>query len=124
MGHFFDKSKVALEFFQHRGSKLKFINLERNYYFFFDFQLVTLPITDILANTDRKCKFWERNWLCKAAVGGCGVEACREDEIPTGIKGSVENTSLLSSCPIILGNDYGVYDLLSIPYSKMLSRKC
>ena len=44
----------------------------------------------ILANTDRKCKFWERNWLCKAAVGGCGVEACRDDEIPTGIKGMVE----------------------------------
>ena len=30
-GIFFDKSKVALESFQHRGSKLKFINLERNY---------------------------------------------------------------------------------------------
>ena len=29
--YFFDKSKVALEFLQHRGSKLKFINLERNY---------------------------------------------------------------------------------------------
>ena len=28
---FFDKNKVALEFLQHRGSKLKFINLERNY---------------------------------------------------------------------------------------------
>ena len=34
MAYFFDKSKVALEFLQHRGSKLKFINLERNYYFF------------------------------------------------------------------------------------------
>ena len=31
---FFDKSKVALEFLQHRGSKLKFINLEPNYQFF------------------------------------------------------------------------------------------
>ena len=29
--YLFDKSKVALEFFQHRGSKLKFINLEGNY---------------------------------------------------------------------------------------------
>ena len=35
--YFFDKSKVALEFLQHRGSKLKFINLERNYYYFFRF---------------------------------------------------------------------------------------
>ena len=34
MAYFYDKSKVALEFLQHRGSKLKFINLERNYYFF------------------------------------------------------------------------------------------
>ena len=31
MAYFFDKSKVALEFLQHRGSKLKFTNLERNY---------------------------------------------------------------------------------------------
>ena len=37
MTYFFDKSKVALEFLQHRGSKLKFINLERNYQFFFRF---------------------------------------------------------------------------------------
>ena len=44
MAYFFDKSKVALEFLQHRGSKLKFINLERNYQFFFDFQPVTLDI--------------------------------------------------------------------------------
>ena len=45
MAYFFDKSKVALEFFQHRGSKLKFINLERNYYFFFfDFQPVTVDM--------------------------------------------------------------------------------
>ena len=44
MAYFLDKSKVALEFLQHRGSKLKFINLERNYQFFFDFQPVTLPI--------------------------------------------------------------------------------
>ena len=34
MAYFFDKSKVALDFLQHRGSKLKFINLDRNYYFF------------------------------------------------------------------------------------------
>ena len=32
--YFFDKSKVAVEFLQHRGSKLKLINLERNYHFF------------------------------------------------------------------------------------------
>ena len=44
MTYFFDKSKVALEFLQHRGPKLKFINLERNYYFFFDFQPVILII--------------------------------------------------------------------------------
>ena len=31
MAYFFDKSYRALEFLQHRGSKLKFINLERNY---------------------------------------------------------------------------------------------
>ena len=54
--------------------------------------------TPILANTDRKCKFWERNWLCKAGVGGCSVEACREDDIPTGIKGSVEK---VGCCVII-----------------------
>ena len=47
MTYFFDKSKVALEFLQHRGSKLKFINLERSYYFFFDFQPVSLPIKDL-----------------------------------------------------------------------------
>ena len=50
MEYFFDKSKVALEFLQHRGSKLKFINLERNYYFFFDFQPVTLSIADLVKN--------------------------------------------------------------------------
>ena len=37
MAYFFDKSQIALEFFQHRVSKLKFINLERNNYFFFRF---------------------------------------------------------------------------------------
>ena len=41
---FLDKSKVALEFLQHGGVTVKFINLERNYYFFFDFQPVTVPI--------------------------------------------------------------------------------
>ena len=51
MAYFFDKSKRALEFFQHRGSKLKFINLERNYYFFFDFQPVTLTMLQNLYNT-------------------------------------------------------------------------
>ena len=44
MAYFFDKIERVLEFFQHRGSKLIFINLERNNYFFFDFQAVTLPI--------------------------------------------------------------------------------
>jgi len=55
--------------------------LQRNYFRYYK------------ANTDRKCKFWERNWLCKAAVGGCGVEACREDEIPTGIKGTTSQNN-------------------------------
>ena len=31
VAYFFDKSKVALKFFQHIVVKLKFINLERNY---------------------------------------------------------------------------------------------
>jgi len=45
MTYSFDKSKVALELLQHRGSKLKLIHLERDHYFFFDFQPVTLPMS-------------------------------------------------------------------------------
>ena len=54
MTYFFDKSKVALEFLQHRGSKLKFINLERNYYFFFDFQPVTLSMDQVVRSPNHR----------------------------------------------------------------------
>ena len=67
--------------------------------------------------------------MCKAGVGGCSVEACREDDIPTGIKGSVEKHIDVFSrhhrnhARSYSSNDYGVYELLSIRYS-ILSNKC
>ena len=39
------------------------------------------------ANTGRKCKYWNLDWKCRFSTGGCTVEACKPNEIPTGIKG-------------------------------------
>ena len=49
-----------------------------------------------LANTRRKCKFWDNTWQCKFDKGGCVVEECRPDEVPQGIKGTT-NKSHVSS---------------------------
>lgn len=42
------------------------------------------------ANTGRKCKYWNLDWKCRFSTGGCTVEACKPNEIPTGIKGDGE----------------------------------
>ena len=46
------------------------------------------------ANTNRKCKFWDSTWQCKYDKGGCVVEACPLDSVPTGLKGEVNNSKI------------------------------
>ena len=40
------------------------------------------------ANTKRKCKFWDLDFKCRFASGGCTVQSCPADQIPSGIKGA------------------------------------
>ena len=51
-GIFFDKSSCALEFFLPIVSESKFINRERSYCVFFDFQAITLVMTLIFGKND------------------------------------------------------------------------
>ena len=50
-----------------------------------------IALIDFLANTNRPCKFWDRTWQCKYDKGGCVVESCPLESVPTGLKGEVPN---------------------------------
>jgi len=55
--------------------------LQRNYFRYYK------------ANTNRPCKFWDRTWQCKYDKGGCVVESCPLESVPTGLKGQVPNNN-------------------------------